>query len=87
MTIPGEKPEAPIWMALVPVDPKVKHLIVFTLASVAPVAIAILMQRPAMRQAITMRMCHISKVVCQETADFFQVLATKSAQEYQKVQL
>lgn len=85
--IPGEKPETPIWMALVPVDPKLKNIVIFTLASIAPVAIAILMQKPSLRQAIVMRSFHISKVVCQETADFFQVLATKSAQEYQKVQL
>lgn len=83
----GEKPESPIWMALVPVAPKFRNAVIFTLLSVAPVALAILMQKPALRQTIKMRAFHITKVSCQEMADFFQVMATKSAQEYQKVQL
>lgn len=85
--VPGEKPEAPIWMAIVPIDPKFKNVVLLTLASIAPVAIAILMQRPAMRQAIAMRTLHFTKEVCQETADMFQTLANHSATAYQKVQL
>ncbi len=85
--IPGAKPERPIWMALIAQKPKIKDTIVFTAMSVAPVIIAILMQRPELRQVIKMRAFHTSKIVCQEIADFWQVLATKSAQGYQKVQL
>jgi hypothetical protein len=84
---PGEKPESPIWMALVPVDPKIKNMVVFTLASIAPVAIAILMQKPQLRQAIAMRTMHTSKVICQDMADMFQTLANHSATAYQKAQL
>lgn len=86
-TVLGEKPESPIWMALVPIPPKFKNAVIFTIISVAPVAIAVLMQKPSLRQALKMRTFHMTKVSCQGMADFFQVLATKSAQEYQKVQL
>lgn len=85
--VPGEKPEMPIWMALVPVDPKMRQLFIFTVASIAPVAIAILMQKPQLRQAIAMRTLHFTKEVCQDTADVFQTLANHSATAYQKVQL
>jgi hypothetical protein len=83
----GTEKENPIWMALVPVKPKLKDAIALTLISVAPIVLAILMQRPALRQAIKMRTLHFTKEYCQEIADVFQILATKSAQEYQKVQL
>lgn len=85
--MPGEKPETPIWMALVPVDIKVRRMAMVTLISLAPVAIAILMQKPSLRQAIALRSLHVSKEICQEFADFFQTLANDSATAYQKVQL
>lgn len=84
---PGAKPENPIWMALLPTKPKIKDLLIVTVLSITPVAMAILMQKPALRQEIQMKALHISKIVCQEMADFWQILATKSAQEYQKVSL
>lgn len=85
--IPGEKPETPIWMALVPVDPKMRQFFMVTVISIAPVAIAILMQKPQLRQAIAMRTLHTSKEMCQDMADMFQTLANHSATAYQKVQL
>jgi hypothetical protein len=83
----GSKSEHPIWMAVVPQKPKAKDMLIVTLFSIAPIAIAVLMQKPTLRQAIVMRSCHLSKNVCQEMADFWQILATKSAQAYQKAQM
>lgn len=83
----GRKPQNPVWMALVPQRPKGKDMTIVLLMSVAPIAIAILMQKPALRQAIRMRAFHTTKIACQEMADFWQVLATRSAQAYQKAQL
>ncbi len=80
----GDKPDNPVWMAWVPVKPNTKQAIMLMIFSIAPVAMAILMQKPALRQAIQMRMFHGSRITCQNVADFFQILATKSAQEYQK---
>lgn len=77
----------PLWMALVPRPIEKKALIIAIALPLIPVAVAILMQRPAMRQAIQMRFFHTSKVVSQHMADFFQIMATKSAQEYQKAQM
>jgi hypothetical protein len=85
---PGGTPEKPIWMAMSTIQkPKLKDILVVTAISVLPVAIAILMQRPALRQAIQMKIFHSSRIACQYTADFFQVMATKAAQEYQKAQM
>jgi hypothetical protein len=79
----GENAEAPVWMALVPVQPKLKNIAF----AIAPVVIAVLMQKPALRQEIMMRVCHVSRIGFQATADFCQVMATKSAQGYQKARL
>jgi hypothetical protein len=87
MEIPGNKPENPIWMALTMQHPKPKDVIIHSVVLLAPIAIAILMQKPALRQYIKMQAFHTSKSVCQDIADFWQVMATKSAQGYQKAQL
>jgi hypothetical protein len=62
-------------------------MLIVIAVSLAPVAIAVLMQKPALRQAIQMKIFHTSKIACQHVADFFQIMATKSAQEYQKVSM
>jgi broad-specificity NMP kinase len=84
--LPGQK-DNPMWMAIIPQPPKPRDMILITLVSLAPIVIALLMQKPSLRQAIQMRAFHTTKVASQNVADFFQVIATKSAQEYQKVQL
>jgi hypothetical protein len=83
----GSEPGKPVWMAFVPNKPKMKDAIILTILSIMPIALAVLMQKPALRQAIQMRTYHTSKIICQDMADFWQVMATKSAQGYQKVQL
>jgi hypothetical protein len=83
----GSEPDSPIWMALKAQRPKAKDMLIVTAVSIAPVIIAVLIQKPALRQAIVMRTLHTTKEFCQEMADFWQKLANKSAQGYQKVQL
>ena len=58
-----------------------------TIMSIIPLAIIILMQKPAMRQAIVMRTAHYGKEASQYLADFFQNTATKCAQEYNKARM
>lgn len=70
-----------------PVRPHLKDIVIVTAISVAPIAIAILMQKPALRQAIVMKYFHYSKELAQELADVFQSMATKAAQGYQKASM
>jgi hypothetical protein len=55
--------------------------------TVVPVAIAMLIQKPALRQAIVMRTSHYAKEFCQWQADFWQSLATGAAQTYNKARM
>lgn len=80
--------ENPVWMAVSGVQkPKVKDIVIVTVISLAPVAIAILMQKPALRQAIVMRFWHYSRATTQAIANTFQDCATKAAMEYNKAKL
>lgn len=86
--VAGDRADNPIWMAISGrKDPTLKEFITITALSILPVALAIIMQKPALRQAIKMHTFHMTKEVCQNIADSFQVLATKSAQAYQNAQL
>lgn len=68
-------------------SPQMKQLRDAMIVTIVPVGIAILMQRPDLRQAIAMRLALYSKSFCQANADFWQTLATASAQAYQKARL
>jgi hypothetical protein len=82
-------PDNPLWMAWSGVShkPKLKDVIVLTAISVLPVVMAVLMQKPALRQAIKMRVFHDVRIAFQATADVCQDIATKAAMEYQKAKL
>lgn len=85
---PGSKPERPIWMAMASVNkPKLKDVILVTLVSVAPVAIAILMQKPALRQQLQMKFYNTSLRVSQNTAFAFGKMAMWAEEGYRKAQL
>lgn len=84
----GTSPETPVWFRTVRDDSSlVKELAPALLMTLIPVAIALLMQKPALRQAIAMRAAHASKSFCQGQADFWQDMATRSAQMYNKARL
>lgn len=77
----------PIWMTFVPRPIDKKALIVAVILPIIPICVAYLIQKPDLRQNIQMRLFHTSRITCQHVADFFQVMATKSAQEYQKAKM
>ena len=77
----------PVRVAMSPVEIKPGRMFLMVAVSVLPVAIAILMQRPDLRQAIVMRVHLTSKAICQRQADFWQTAATRSAQAYQTARL
>lgn len=51
------------------------------------VGVAMLMQKPALRQALLMRLTHYGKVFCQVQADAWQHAATACASAYHKARL
>jgi hypothetical protein len=67
--------------------PSLKDTVGMILITVLPVAIAILMQKPALRQAIVMRTNHIGKEFCQIQADFWSKGAATFATAYNKAKL
>ena len=55
--------------------------------AVIPLVVVLLATKPALRQAVKMRAFHMSKEFCQANADFWQQLATSSAQAYNTARL
>lgn len=51
------------------------------------VGFALLLQNPALRQRLTMRVTRGAKVFCQAQADFWQELAAKAATAYNRARL
>lgn len=75
----------PLVMKMVPSDPPgFAAFLRITVLTVAPVAIAIIMQKPALRQAIVMRATHEAKTLCQGMADFWQDMALKMGTAYNR---
>lgn len=58
-----------------------------TVAMVLPVALAILMQKPALRQSLVMRTTHFGKELCRNQADLWTKLGDSCAQAYNKARL
>lgn len=80
--------ENPIVMKMLPGDPPgIKAFIQITIFTVAPVALAIIMQKPALRQAIIMRLTHDAKDFCQQMADFWQDMALKFSTAYHRARM
>ena len=64
-----------------------RTLIVETVSVVIVLGAVVLLEKPDVRQALAMRVFHVSKEFCQANADFWQYLATSSAQAYNAVRL
>jgi hypothetical protein len=78
----------PLVMKVIPPEPPgLGALIRMTILTVAPIAVAIIMQKPALRQAIVMRATHEAKYFCQRMADFWQDMALKAGTAYNKAKL
>lgn len=52
-----------------------------------PIAVAMIIQRPDLRQALTMRAAHYARAFCQAQADFWQTCATAAAGAYNKARM
>lgn len=57
------------------------------IVTVVPFCIVLLIQKPELRQALVMRLAHYAKEICQAQADFWQQLATTSAQAYNEARM
>jgi hypothetical protein len=52
-----------------------------------PIAVAMMIQRPDLRQALVMRSAHYARAFCQAQADFWQTMAITAANAYNKARL
>jgi len=80
----------PVEVKIIPADldkGMVGRLVFVGLMSLAPVVIAILMQKPALRQAIVMRTTHYSGEFCSRQGEFWNGMAAKSKQAYNAARL
>ena len=64
-----------------------KQMVEAVVIAAVPVAVVYLIQRPALRQALTMRAAHYARAFCQAQADFWQAMATGAATAYNKARL
>lgn len=67
--------------------PSMKDLIGITLISVLPIAIAVLMQKPALRQMLVMRSFHYGKEVCHGMADALNKAGDMCSTQYNKARM
>ena len=83
--------EDPTYMALVPPErnPKdlVRELMLSVLFTAIPIGVAIVMQRPALRQQIIMRSCLFIQKYAQKEADTWTRIALNAATAYHKARM
>jgi hypothetical protein len=75
----------PIEVKIIPTEldgETIGRMVFVTLLSLAPVAIAILMQKPALRQGIVMNLSHHGKEFCGRQGEFWNGMSAKCAQVY-----
>jgi len=83
----GETPQNPVYMRIMGTDATPGKLIFVGLLTLAPVAVAILMQNPALRQQITMRLWHSGEVTASQTSRAFEIMARKCHMKYDLARL
>lgn len=66
---------------------QVKENVVASAFALVPILVVLLATKPALRQAIVMRVSHTGRVFCQSQADFWQTLAIGCAQTYNNARL
>lgn len=77
----------PVYVALSTSKPSMKDFVLMTLVTIVPVAIAILMQKPALRQSLVMRATHLGKEFCHLQADMWNKAGDSCAVAYNKAKL
>lgn len=80
-------PENPIYMKWIQSGDTTSKLIVVGLLSLAPVAAAILMQQPALRQAIKMRVWNLAAKTSVKQSNWWLELARKAERQYSLAKL
>jgi hypothetical protein len=83
----GETPETPVNVRLAPADIRMGKLVMVGLFTLAPVAIAILMQNPALRQAIEMKAWNTARGFCRRNARLWANLESIAATRYDVARL
>jgi len=83
----GETADNPIFMRMIGTDTGPAKLVFVGLLTLAPVAVAILMQNPALRQHITMKLWHSGELASAKTARSFEVIARKCHMKYDLARL
>lgn len=74
-------PSKPVYVHL-STTPNIRDSIGMILITVIPVAIAIIMQKPALRQAIAMRTYSLGNKICRTQADMWNNLASICSTHY-----
>jgi hypothetical protein len=69
-------------MQVVASDPGYGRMVAIGILTLAPVAVAILMQNPALRQAIQMRAWHFTRAFCRKNAEAWRKLESIAATRY-----
>lgn len=87
--IPIERGSAskPVFVALSAARPSLKDSIGMIAITVLPVALAILMQKPALRQALVMKATHFGKEFCAWQGEFWNGAAANCATAYNKARM
>ncbi len=86
MSAQGSK-DNPLYMAFKPAEIKPADLVKNVLLTAVPVFIVILIQKPALRQMLTMRVYHYAKTAAQWQADAWQKIADNCATGYSKAKM
>lgn len=79
--------DQPLFMAVLPPDIKMRQLVFNMALTAIPVALAIIMQKPALRQAIVMRVSRDARNMCRDLSDFFLDMSLKAGTMYQKARM
>jgi len=83
----GENASNPIYMKLTGPDGGMAKMVFVGLLTLAPVAVAILMQNPALRQQLVMRLWHSGEVATGKTGRAFEIMARKCHMKYDLARL
>jgi hypothetical protein len=79
--------DKPVYVSFLPAKFSPKAFAGSLVMAIVPVAVVILMQRPALRQALVMRGSRAAANTCFELGEFFHGLGLRASTVYQKARL
>lgn len=80
-------PANPVTVSVTPQPVKPHDLVMGIVVTLLPVAIAVLMQKPALRHMLAMRALHMVKITGDRIAEIGNLISGRAATEYNKVRL